>query len=258
MKKLILPLTYFFFLATLLSCTKENLSEVQTPELTPEFEEVLNAHGDWMQWYNAKAESYVMIHESVLIEEDASINLKSRKIRLSNTEFEMGFDGEKTWISPDRSAYGGPSLKFYHNLYFYFLNIPFVFTDAGVNVEKVADRSLNGKKHPTLKATFDPGTGASSDDEFFMLLNADTNQLEYLLYTVTYFGKDDVKLNALKYEDYREYQGVLFPRILTGYEFENDSTQAIKYQVSFSDILLSDEEFKDDIFEKPENGIYAD
>lgn len=258
MNKPIHSLIYLILIASLFSCAKEETSNLETPELLPEFEEVLNAHGDWLQWYYAKAESYLMIHESVLIEEDASINLKSRKIRLSNTEFEMGFDSEKTWISPSRRAYGGPSIKFYHNLYFYFYNIPFVFTDPGVKVEQVAERSLNGETYPTLKATFESGTGASSDDEFFMLLNPETNRVEYLLYTVTYFGKNNTKINALKYEDYIDYQGVYFPRILTGYEFENDSLQAIRYQVSFSDLLLSSEEFKNDIFEKPENGIYAD
>jgi hypothetical protein len=89
-----------------------------------------------------------MIHEGVWIEEDAFINLDSRKIRLSNTEFEIGFDGTQTWISPNRDAYKGNSVKFYHNLYFYFFNIPYVFTDSGVTVEKVAAKSVNGKDPP--------------------------------------------------------------------------------------------------------------
>lgn len=104
------------------------------PELSPEFTEVLEVYGDWRKQYNAKAESFAMIREGVLIKEDAFINLDSRKIRLSNTEFEIGFEGTQTWISPNK----GNSVKFYHNLYFYFFNIPYVFTDPGVTVEKVA------------------------------------------------------------------------------------------------------------------------
>jgi hypothetical protein len=228
------------------------------PELIAEYEALLEAHGDWYKWYNAVAESYSMIHEITMTEEDAFVNLNSRKTRISNSEFEMGFDGEKTWISPDRESYKGPSVKFYHNLYFYFYNIPFVFTDKGAKVEMVEDRILNGKKYPTLKASFDAGIGASSKDQYLMLINPETRRLEYLLYTVTYFDNPIPELNALKYDDYRESDGVFFPRTLTGYAFKNDSTQSIKYQVTFANLLLLGEEFGDGIFEKPDNGVYAD
>lgn len=240
-----------------ISCNAPKTSK-PAPEVTPEFEAVLNAHGDWEKWYYAKAESYSMIHESVLIEENAFINLGSRKIRLSNTEFEMGYDGKKTWVSPDRSAYKGPSVKFYHNLYFYFFNIPFIFTDPGVTVVKIEDRMLNGKKHPTFRVTFASKIGDSPEDQYYMLINPETNRLEYLLYTVTFFDNPDPKTNALKYEDYRESEGVFFPRILTGYTLENDSTKSIRYQVTFADPMLLDEEFEEDIFQKPENGVFAD
>ncbi|WP_339866055.1 DUF6503 family protein [uncultured Algoriphagus sp.] len=256
MQKFSLALTILaLFLATL-SC--ESIKEKALPELSPEFTEVLNAHGEWQKWYNAKAESYAMIHEGVMTEEDAFVNLESRKIRLSTSEFEIGFDGKETWISPNREAYKGNSVKFYHNLYFYFFNIPYIFTDPGVTVEKVSDKSVNGMIYPTFQAKFEADKGSSPDDQYFMLINPETNRLEYLLYTVTYFGNENPPFNALKYEDYRNSDGVFFPRILTGYAFENDSTKSIKYQVSFADALLLDEEFDAGIFEKPENGVFAD
>src|SRR5690606_1966699 len=184
-------------------------------------------------------------------------NLESRKIRLSNSEFEIGFNGNQAWISPNREAYKGNSVKFYHNLYFYFFNIPYVFTDPGVTVEKVEDKLMNGKKYPTFQAKFDSSTGSSPKDQYFMLINPETNRLEYLLYTVTYFGDENPPLSVLKYEDYRNSDGVYFPRILTGYTFENDSTKNLRYQVTFADALLLDEEFDEEIFEKPEDGVFA-
>lgn len=254
--KLILAATNLILFLAIVSC--QNKVERQLPELSPEFTEVLDAHGDWKKWYNAKAESYAMIHEGVMTEENVFINLESRKIRLSNTEFEIGFDGNQTWISPNRDAYKGKSVRFYHNLYFYFFNIPYVFTDQGVTVEKIADKSLNGKKYPTFQAKFNSNTGSSPQDQYFMLINPETKRIEYLLYTVTYFGDENPPLNALKYEDYRSSDGVFFPRILTGYTLENDSTTNVKYQVTFADALLLDEEFDSEIFEKPEDGFFAD
>ena len=65
-------------------------------------------------------------------------------------------------------------------------------------------------------------------------------------------------MNALKYEDYRDAGGLVFPRIMTGYQFENDSTKDLNYQVTFSDVFLLDEPMDADLFEMPEkNAVVA-
>ncbi|PZX55893.1 hypothetical protein LV84_02255 [Algoriphagus ratkowskyi] len=253
-----ISLTFATSALLLISFACQKATEKPLPELTPEFTAVLESHGDWQKWYYAKAESYAMIHETMMINESSFVNLESREIRISNPEFEIGFDGKQTWVSPSREAYKGRSVKFYHNLYFYFFNIPFIFTDPGVTVEQVEDKSINGQKYMTLEATFAANTGASPEDQYFMLINSETKRLEYLLYAVSDSGNPNPSLNALKYEDYRNSNGVYFPRILTGYTFENDSTKNLKYQVSFDDPLLLDEAFDSEIFEKPKNGIFAD
>ncbi|HCB47423.1 MAG TPA: hypothetical protein DEP37_13470, partial [Algoriphagus sp.] len=73
-----------------------------------------------------------------------------------------------------------------------------------------------------------------------------------LLYTVTFFDQSNSQFNALKYEDYRDAGGLVFPRIMTGYTLEGDSTGRIRYQVSFSDVVLSEDPLNEDIFEMPE------
>ncbi|MDG1277794.1 MAG: hypothetical protein P8O16_10965 [Algoriphagus sp.] len=260
MKTVLRSFTLAFLLLIQFACAeKENVSVSESKkELNPDFKKVLEAHGDWQKWMDAKAMSYAMVHETNLTQESHFINLNSRKTRISTQFFDLGFDGEKTWISPSRDAYSGKSLKFYHNLYFYFYSIPFVFTDPGVTVEKVSDKSLNGQFYTTLRASFDNNVGDSPDDEYFMLINPETNRLEYLLYTVTYYGESNPSLNALKYEDYRDNNGIYFPRILTGYKFENDSTKELRYNLSFGDLLLLPDEFDASIFEKPKTGVYSD
>ncbi|WP_296704335.1 DUF6503 family protein [Algoriphagus sp.] len=237
------------------SCSESSVKEI--PEVSPEYKELLDAHGDWSKWIRAKAMSYSMIHETNLTQENYFVNLDSRKIRLDASNFSIGKDEEGTWVSPSRDAFGGTSIDFYHNLYFYFYSIPYVFTDPGITVSQVENKMLNGVSYKTLQATMSPENGKSPDDQYFMLLNPETGRLEYLLYTVTYFGNSSPSFSALKYDDYRNADGLFFPRILTGYNFENDSTKGIKYQVSFADILLLDEPFDDSIFEKPDSGVYA-
>ncbi len=257
--KTLFKLTCLAFLISFqFACSENKPAAAVKKELDPEFKKVLEAHGDWEKWVNAKAMSYAMIHETNMTQESHFINLDSRKTRISSQYFEMGFDGEQTWISPNREAYAGKSIKFYHNLYFYFYSIPFVFTDPRVTVEKVADKSLNGQTYPTFEVSFDSNVGDSPEDQYYMLINPETNRLEYLLYTVTYYGNENPSFNALKYEDYRDNNGIFFPRILTGYEYQNDSTKAMRYNVSFGDLLLLPDEFEASIFEKPSTGVYSD
>ncbi len=228
------------------------------PQLDPDFQKVLEAHGDWEQFYQGKGMSYQMIHETNLTRETHFINLESRKVRIDAQNFQMGFDGEQTWISPNREAFGGRSIRFYHNLYFYFYTIPYVFTDPGVTVTKVENRMLNGVSYPTFAAKFDADKGDSPDDQYYMLIDPETNRMAYLLYTVTYYGNPNPSLSALKYEDYRDSNGITFPRLMTGYTYENDSTGRLRYQVSFTDALIVDEPLEESLFVKPENGVFAD
>lgn len=256
MMKKISPLLSALLLVLCFACQPND--EKPLPEVSPEYEALLDAHGDWSKWIQARAMSFSMIHETNLTQENYFINLDSRKIRLDGFNFSIGKDDTGTWVSPSRDAFGGQSIDFYHNLYFYFYSIPYVFTDPGITVSQVENKTLNGVSYKTLQAKMSPENGKSPNDQYFMLLNEETGRLEYLLYTVTYFGNPNPSFTALRYEDYRNADGLVFPRYLTGFTIENDSTRGIRYQVSFADILLLNEPFDDSIFEKPEKGVYAD
>lgn len=218
-----------------------------------EFKELLDAHGDWNKWINAKAFSYAMIHETTLAMENHYVNLDDRKVRIDAESWQIGNDGKRIWISPDLESFQGKSVRFYHNLYFYFFSIPYVFTDPGVTVKKTENKLLNGTSYEALSVDFDSGVGDSPDDSYFMLIDPETGRLAWLLYRVTFFDKNNTNMNALKYEDYRDEDGLMFPRFLTGYQYANDSAHRISYQVSFSDILLVDEPLDESLFEMPEN-----
>ena len=234
----------------IISCAEKTPDpRLEQPE---EFKQVLDAHGDWNKWIDSKAFSYTMIHETNLTQENHFFNLDSRKGRIDAQNFQIGFDGEKVWISPNRQAFAGNSVRFYHNLYFYFFSIPYIFTDPGVNVKKVDNKTLNGEEFEAFEVSFDEGKGDSPEDQYVMLVDSETKRLQWLLYTVTFFDQSNSQFNALKYEDYRDAGGLVFPRIMTGYTLEGDSTGRIRYQVSFSDVVLSEDPLNEDIFEMPE------
>lgn len=251
------PLLLPLLVAIVFACGQK--SSPPDPRLNqPEaFKKLLDAHGDWHKWVDAKAFSFAMIHETNLVMEHHYINLTDRKIRIDGDAWQIGNDGEKLWISPNREAFQGSSVRFYHNLYFKFFSIPYIFTDTGVPVKKTENKWVNGQSYEAFEVDFENGAG--SKDKYFLLVDPETGRLAWVLYTVTFFDPASTILSALKYDDYRDAGGVVFPRILTGYQFVNDSTRRVNYQVTFSDVFLLDEPLDDKLFAMPEkNAVVAD
>jgi len=251
-----------FALALLLilsfSCSPKETSPDPRLNQPEEFKKLLDAHGDWKQWVEAKSFTFNLVHETNLAWENHYIDLVGRKVRIDADSWQIGNDGEKVWISPNRQAFQGQSVRFYHNLYFYFYSIPYIFTDPGVNVQKTDPKMLNGISYEAFEVTFEPGTGDSSNDKYFMLVDPESGRVAWVLYYVTFFDKENRKFNALKYDDYRDADGLVFPRVMTGYELENDSTKNIRYQVSFTGPLLVNKEMDDELFQMPEkNAVVA-
>lgn len=240
------------------ACQQKNTTPDPRLNQSEDFKKLLDAHGNWSKWIDAKAFSYAMVHETNLAWENHYISLPDRKVRIDADTWQIGNDGEKVWISPNRQAFQGNSVRFYHNLYFYFFSIPYIFTDPGVNVKKTENKLVNGQSYEAFEVSFEENVGDSSNDKYFMLVDPQTGKLAWVLYTVTFFDKNNTKMNALKYEDYRDAGGLVFPRVMTGYQFENDSTKGINYQVSFSDVFLLDEPMDEDLFEMPKkNAVVA-
>lgn len=237
------------------ACGQKDNSPDPRLDQPEEFKKLLDAHGDWQQWIDAEAFSFAMIHETTMTMENHYINLADRKVRIDAAGWQIGNDGEKVWISPSLEAFQGKSVRFYHSLYFYFFSTPYIFTDPGVMVKKTENKHVNGQSYETLAVSFAENVGESPDDDYFMLIDPETGRLAWLLYRVTFFDKNNTHMNALKYEDYRIVDGLAFPRIMTGYQYENDSAQQISYQVTFSDVLLVNEPIDDDLFAMPKNGV---
>ncbi len=245
-------------LSLIFACEQKSSAPDARLNQPEEFKKLLDAHGNWEKWIDARAFSFAMVHETNLAWENHYIDLVSRKVRIDADTWQIGNDGVKVWISPNRQAFQGRSVRFYHNLYYYFFSIPYIFTDPGVEVEKTENKLVNGQSYEAFRVSFAENVGDSPKDTYFMLVDPETGRLAWLLYTVTFFDKANTKTNALKYEDYRDAGGLVFPRVLTGYQYENDSTKRISYQVSFSDVILVDEPMEDELFAMPEkNAVVA-
>ncbi len=226
--------------------TKDYYSTVPD-ELKPVFEK----HGGLDKWNEMSALTYTLNRGEK--NEVHKVDLKNRKVNIQGKGFTLGFDGEQVWVSPNKSAFGGSSARFYHNLIFYFYAMPFVLADPGINYEVMEPAEILGKMYNKVRISYKNGVGDAPDDEYIICYDPETHQMEWLLYTVTYFSKEkSKKYNALHYDNWKDINGLLLPSTMVGYRTSNDSITEKRYESLYEDITLSSEAFDQQMFEMPE------
>ncbi len=227
-----------------------DIAKTQFPEL---LQKALEAHGGLDKWNNFKSLLYDL--ETTLGEEKSEtqlIDLKSRKVLITGDDFKLGMDGEQVWVSPNKEAFGEMSARFYHNLIFYFFSIPYVLADPGIQYEDLGIVTLDSTSYRALKVSYKEGVGDADNDFYIAHFNPDTYNMEWLLYTVTYFsGEKHENYNALKYE-WQEVNGLLVPSKFTGYKYSDDTIGDIRYESNFTNVLFTEDEPDQSLFEVPE------
>lgn len=248
--KLIISLSVIVF-----SCsTKQNSDTPPDPyvSMPAEFVQVLKAHGGLDKWKGFQTLEYDLLHDGdTLPSEHYTLDLINRKDLTVADSFRIGFDGQEVWVAPKKTAFKGRSARFYHNLYSYFLTIPFIVADPGIHYS-VDTLSVDGKRHDVITVTFESGVGDSDQDYYKLLVNPETHRMEKLLYTVTYYtGEAHENFNALSYEEFKSVGGVDLPTRLVGYKYKDGQTGDKRYEVSFLNIELKSERPDQNLFEMP-------
>lgn len=186
-------------------------------------QQALEAHGGLNRWKSFEKLEYDVYRGDQLVDQQL-IALSTRKVLLNNDQYTIGFDGQQVWVSPDTSAYPGPSARFYHNLQFYFFALPFVLADPGIRYEPLEAREIQGKMYNGLRITYQPKVGDAADDEYLAYFDQATHQLRVLLYTVTYFSQSPAdRYSARVYDKWQTVNGLIVPLQVTSYRWEGDS-----------------------------------
>jgi hypothetical protein len=242
---------------TLVSCknnTKEtqNYSEEEldiTTSIYPEnISKVFKAHGGLDAW--SKMQSLVFAVQKPDGDEITTTDLKNRKALIEMPKHTIGFDGKVVWLhSKDTATFKG-NPKFYYNLMFYFYAMPFILSDDGIVYEESKPLLFEGKSYPGIKISYETGIGESPDDEYVLYYDADTNQMEWLSYTVTYFSKEKAKeFHFIKYSNWQIVEGLLLPQTLTWYDYKNNLPTTKRNDLQFVNVKLSSDKPNQEIFE---------
>lgn len=251
---------YFVFLTILLlfvAC-KDIKKEIESPiqevseaiiqKTYPEnISKIFNAHGGLDHWNSLQGLSFTM--DKPTGQEVTITDLKNRKSFISTDKYKIGFNGKDVWIKQDSLYYKG-NPRFYYNLMFYFYAMPFILSDDGINYQDANPLIFEGKTYLGIKISYNSGVGESPKDEYFLYYDAETFQMTWLGYTVTFFTKEKGKeLHFIKYSNWQDVDGLLLPETLTWYAYENNQPTEKKSDLKFIDITLSIEKPNPEVFE---------
>ena len=220
-------------------------------------QQALAAHGGLNQWHAQQLLEYDVYRQGQLVDHQL-IALRTRKVLLNNDTYQIGYDGTDYWISPDTTVFES-DVRFYHNLQFYFMALPFLFADPGIRYEVLEPRDFQGKPYDVLRITFEPGVGDSSDDEYVVYFDQESHQLTLLLYTVTYFsGEPAQQYNARWYQEWQEISQLLLPMKVGGYEWNDGELGKERYVSEYRNVTVDTVPPDESMFLAPTNAMVVE
>ena len=259
----------FFLLILVLSACGEKKSntdqkneettqnKTDKPDYPNNLSAIFNAHGGMDKWNSMQTLKFEM--GEGIDKQMHTVDLHSRKSLTQAAKYTMGYDGDKAWLIQD-SIYMKPErAQYMHNLMFYFLAMPFVLGDSGINYSHADTLQFNGKKYPGIKIIYDNGIGVSDKDEYILYSDPETHKMTWLAYTAT-FGSNELakNFNYIKYDQWNDVDGILLPTALQWYKVEDGEPTEMSNEQDFKNISLSIKKEDIQLFEKPENGTSAE
>ncbi|WP_445733724.1 DUF6503 family protein [Mariniflexile sp.] len=223
-----------------------------TTRMYPEnISNVFKGHGGLDTWKNMQ--SLVFTMQKPNGDEMTTTDLKNRKSLIEMPNHTIGFYGKSVWLhSKDTTTYKG-NPKFYYNPMLYFYAMPFILADDGIKYEDAKPLVFEGKSYPGIKISYNAGIGELPGDEYVLYYDAETYQMPWLAYTVTYFTKEKAKeFHFIKYSNWQTVEGLLLPETLTWYDYENNVPTTKRNDLQFINVILTRSPPLKTLFEKPE------
>lgn len=159
----------------------------------------IDAHGGLAAWYGAGPLSfrYAYVRLDSLGEPTDQPALDSRQrvdpwaaravhTMTADSTLRFGWTGSEAWAMPSPEALP-TNARFWSLTPYYFVGMPFVLADPGVNVEVAEPLVLaDSTVLDQVYVTFDPGTGDAPDDYYYLLLDPETDEVRGVRYVVSY------------------------------------------------------------------------
>ena len=229
----------------------ETVEEIETAKYPDNLIKIFDAHGGLETWKEMRTLEFSM--EKPEGNEITTTDLKERYSLVEMPKHTIGFDGQSVWMKSAKGTKLNDDPKFYYNLMFYFYAMPFVLADDGINYADAKALTFEGKTYTGIKISYDKGVGSSSDDEFIMYYDSDTNKMAWLSYAATFGNTQKAKeWHFIKYAEWQDAEGLLLPKTISWYNFENNKPTTKLNDVEFSHVSLSRDNMNLKMYMMPE------
>lgn len=103
----------------------------------------------------------------------------------ADSSVQFGWTGTEAWAVPSAEALPTDA-RFWALTPYYFIGMPFVLADPGVQLETAAPLAVEGRTYDQVRVTFSPGTGDAPDDYYYLLVDPETRRVGGVRYVVSY------------------------------------------------------------------------
>ncbi|MEN0066910.1 MAG: hypothetical protein AAGA48_32565 [Myxococcota bacterium] len=100
----------------------------------------------------------------------------------------FGWDGEHAWQQVPEGSSLPINPRFWSLTPYYFVGIPFVLADSGVQLELDEPATFEGQASTLVRVSFADGTGDADDDAYVVYIANETKRVIALRYIVSYPG----------------------------------------------------------------------
>ena len=209
--------------------------------------EAIQAHGGLDTWFANGPLSFRFAYHSLTSDRVRDTwqdidQWSSRAVhRLAeNPDISFGWDGKQAWIKP-AGAELDLNARFWALTPYYFVGVPFVLADPGVNLALESQIEFEGTVYNQIRATFGDGVGDAPDDYYIVLINPMTQRVGGVRYIVSYpgffpdGGHSEEKLMA--YDGVKEVEGLRLMDSMRSFKMNADGSVGEQVTKStFSDV----------------------
>ena len=225
--------------------------EIITSIYPEDITKVFDAHGGIDNWNTMKTLTFTM--EKPNGKEVTTTDLKSRAELIDAPTYTLGYDGTELWVNEKDGIEYTRNAKFYKGLMMYFYAMPFIVGDAGIIYEEAEPLTFDGKTYPGILISYEAGIGVSPDDQYIIYYDAETGQMEWLGYTVTFGQNEKSKdFHFIRYNNWQTVNGLVVPKSVDWYTYEDSKPVEKRNTVEFTDVVISNEVADKSMFKMPE------
>ena len=240
---------------------------LNTSEAGQRIWQAMQAHGGLSRWYaNGPLHfqfNYQPLDDGTPRNTYEVANYWSAQTRhrlVEDTTVQYGWDGQQAWAYPTDTLIPY-NVRFWSLTPYYFVGIPFVLGDEGINLESLGEASFEEKPYDLVKVTFEENVGDAPDDYYVIYVSQGNNRVGAIRYIVSYpayfpdGGHAPEKLMA--YDGTQTVEGITLPQGYRTFWWKEDQAGEQITNITVSEVAFRPD-LMQDYFATPSDAVVID